>query len=252
MALLGVHIIIQARMNSTRLPGKVLKPFVGEYTFLQWIVERLRTSEVAEHVIVATSTASEDDMIASLCVQSEYDYYRGSEEDVLSRYWSASQRFNSKIIVRATSDNPFIDVLEMDRLVRVLVEEGLAYANNHVGGLPVGAGTECFTQAALERASIEAHDAFDREHVTPYFRRNSASFPQKNIDALLKHPLAPSVRLTLDTPEDYDFFISLGRSLRVDGLQNQPSTTDVLNHLAKHPELVAINNHVLQKTFPKL
>lgn len=246
----GVHIIVQARINSTRLPGKILKPFAGEYTFLEWLVERLRTSRVAEKVIVATSTTTSDDVIEQLCKRRGYEYARGSEEDVLSRYWKTAQQFNSKIVVRATSDNPFIDIAEMDRMVRTLINERLDYANSHASGLPIGTGAECCTVEALQHAHEAAHDAFDREHVTPYLRNHPDLFRQKNIRALSVPPFTTSIRLTLDTPEDYDFLTSLGRGLGLVDTGHQPSTTEVLEYLSNHPELLAINKNVIQKTFP--
>ena len=246
----GVHVIIQARMGSTRLPGKTLEICAGGLTVLEWVVERARTSRKASRVIVATTADPKDDVIENLCRRRGYDYVRGSELDVLARYLQAARQFDSHIIVRVTADNPLIDAHEMDRIVDVLENEGLDYASNHPAGLPLGTGSEVFTREALERAAEAAHDPYEHEHVTPYFYRHPELFRQREVAPEAIHPFAPSVRLTIDTPEDLQFFRTLATELALKDPSEQPATNEILSYLAEHPELPAINQDVVQKTFP--
>lgn len=247
----GTHAIIQARMGSTRLPNKVLLPFVGDCTFLEWVVDRLRTSNVLEKVIVATTTNPLDDAIEALCIRRAYDYIRGSEEDVLNRYVEGAQKFGSTLIVRAISDNPLTDVLEMDRMIGILESEQLDYANNHPGGLPGGTGSEVFTHEAFKRVAKEAQDPYEHEHVTPYFYRHPELFIQRTVAPAVLHPFAPKVRLTLDTPEDLQMLRALATGMDFSKPEEQPTTNEILTYLESHPELVEINKAVVQKTFPK-
>jgi len=247
----NTHIIIQARMGSSRLPGKILMPFVGGYTFLEWVVDRVRTSNVADTVIVATTTNPFDDAVEELCVRRGYDYLRGSEEDVLDRYFEAAQKFQSRIMVRVMSDNPLVDIPEMDRLIETRESEGLDYANNHPAGLPVGTGSEVFTFEAFKRVAAEAKDPYEHEHVTPYFYRHLELFKQRNVEPVVVHPFAPQVRLTLDTSEDLQLLKALAAGMGFSRPEDQPTTNEILSYLEAHPELVRLNQAIVQKTFPK-
>lgn len=246
-----VHVIIQARMDSTRLPRKIIMPFAGGRTFLEWIVERARTSRIADKVIVATTTKAADDAIEALCIRHKYDYSRGSEEDVLGRYAAAAQKFGSRIIVRITSDNPLTDIAEMDRMLEILNSEKLDYVTNHLAGLPVGSGAEVFTFAALERVAEGAKDSYEREHVTPYFYRHPELFKQRHVAPREIYPFALKARLTLDTIEDLEFFRSLAAHMGLSDPAKQPTTGEILSFLEKHQEIVAINKDVVQKTSHK-
>ncbi len=200
----AIDIIIQARMGSTRLPGKVLLPFAG-VSVLEYIVESARASSRVGNVIVATTINPKDDAIEELCKKRLYIYSRGSEQDVLGRYYEAARRFASEIIGRVTSDNIFTDMIEMSRLVDILINENLDYVSNHRSGMPVGTGSEVFTFHALEAAHHDAKLDYEREHVTPYFYKHSELFKQKDV-APLKSYNADGIRLTLDTEEDYQMF----------------------------------------------
>lgn len=246
-----IHIIIQARSNSTRLPNKILLPFVGGFTFLEWIVERAKTSSFAEKVIVATTESVEDYETEVLCKRRKYDYFRGSEEDVLGRYWKTVERFGSKIIVRVTSDNPFIDIPEMDRVIGMLQSENLDYANNHSAGLPIGTGVEVFTRESFIRVVAEAKDKYEHEHVTPYYYRHPELFKQMKIPPLNVHKFSTKVRLTIDTIEDLNFLRALSNGIGFSDPFHQPSTNEILSFLQLHSEIVAINNNVQQKTLPQ-
>lgn len=247
----GIHVIIQARMASSRLPGKILAPFVGVFNPLEWIIERARLSTYAERVIVATTTNPKDDKTEKICIKAGCDCVRGSEDDVLSRVAGAAAKFQSRIIADATGDNPFFDLAEMDRMIEIVEKEHLDYANNHPAGVPLGTGTQVFTGAAFARVAAEATDPYDHEHVTPYFYHHPELFKQREVAPLHIHPFAPHVRLTLDTPEDLALLQAVARGLGFSDPKQQPSTNEILSYLQSHPEIMAINQSIRQKTFPK-
>lgn len=245
------HVIVQARMGATRLPGKVLEEFTHGYSFLEWIVERAKLSSSVHQVIVATTTNEGDDRIVELCERQGYEFMRGSEDDVLQRYVDATKKFGGEIIVRVTADNPLVDIMETDRLIETLVAEQLDYASNHPAGLPLGTGSEVFTIQALMRAAKEAKDSYEREHVTPHLYRNPELFKQRNVAPVVVHPFASKVRLTLDTPQDMEFLRLLSKEMGLVKPGSQPSTGEILTYLEHHPNVVAINSSIEQKTFPQ-
>lgn len=193
-------IVLQARMGSTRLPGKVLKELSGRF-MLSHIIERLKKVANAEVLIVATSTTAADDAIEKYCSQEGVACFRGDESDVLDRYYRAAIKFKLTNIVRATADNPFVDPMEIDRLIGLHKKTGADYTHSF-GALPIGVGAECFTFAALERSWKEGMKPNHREHVNEYIQENPALF---QIEALPVSPdkTAPELRLTVDTPEDF-------------------------------------------------
>ena len=191
-------------MGSTRLPGKVLRPLAGK-PMLAWIVERLSASRKAGPVVLATSTAQTEAPLVALAESLGVTVFRGSEPDVLDRYYRCAAERGFSAVVRATGDNPFVDPEELDRLVDLFEAKALDYASafpSFGSGLPVGAGLEIFTFAALERSWKEGRGPHHREHVNEYMQENPALFAQ----AVLKAPpekTAPDLSLTVDTPEDF-------------------------------------------------
>lgn len=247
----GVHVIIQARMGSSRLPGKILKPFVGEYTPLAWLVERARGSALAGKVIVATTTNPKDDTTEAACKAMGCDVYRGSEDNVLDRYLQAIRAHDSNVILQINGDEPFVDIAEMDRLGQTLIDHGLDYANNHPTALPLGTGAEAYTRESFEKMASLTQDLYDLENITPYFYNHLELFKQTILEPAAPHSFAKEARMTLDTAEDFEFLQKLAQGMGFSRPGDQPSTTEILNYLEAHPELVAINRHVVQKTFPK-
>lgn len=247
----GIHIIIQARLGSSRLPGKILMPFAGGRTFLEWVVERAKRSRYAERVIVATTDSPKDDEIETFCKTKGYDYVRGSENDVLARYALAATQFNSKVLIRITSDCPLVDISEIDRAIELLQEKELDYVNTHAAGAPLGAGGEVFTREAFARAAALAQDPYEHEHVTPYFYRHPELFSQENLAPVVVHSFAPNARLVLDYPEDRVFLTRLAQEMKIIDPATQPSTYEILEYLEARPELVSVNAHMAQKSFPK-
>ena len=192
-------IILQARYNSTRLPGKALEALAGR-TILEHCLRRLITAGVAR-VVLATTWEPEDDALAMIARRLGVSVYRGDAHDVLGRFADAARFYELDPVLRATGDNPAVDVQAPGRILSALRLTQADYV--HESGLPYGAAVEGMTMEALQRAAAIAHDGDDREHVTTFIRNNPDLFKVAQINAPV--PLArPSLRLTVDTREDLD------------------------------------------------
>jgi len=240
-------------MGSTRLPGKVLKRLANEKV-LSHVVRRVRLAKRLDGICIATTESPADEPIVSECARLGVSCWRGSEQDVLSRYFDAAQACGAKVIVRVTSDCPLFDGALLDEMLALFqsegnllstqrgrpVGEGLDYMSNvQVRRFPRGLDAEIFTFAALTRAHREATQPHEREHVTPYFYQHSELFRLHSFEGaedLSAH------RWTLDTPEDWQFVEAVYEALG-------PSfdTLAVLNLLKARPELATLNRHVEQK-----
>jgi spore coat polysaccharide biosynthesis protein SpsF len=240
------HVFIQARLGSTRLPGKVMMDLAG-HPVLWHDLQRIRAAKTVSDVIVATTVDPSDDRIASACDEWGTKAHRGSVEDVLDRFHGAAKRFGSDVIVRVTSDCPLIDPHVIDLTVRALKNHDYV-TNVFDRNFPRGMDAEVFTRAALDRAHREATKPFDREHVTPYIREHTDLFKTANVDMPDAYHF-PQFRLTLDTPEDYALFRAIYDQFYREGeLIRVP---EVLRWLAQHPEIAALNAKVYQKPDPK-
>jgi spore coat polysaccharide biosynthesis protein SpsF (cytidylyltransferase family)/aryl-alcohol dehydrogenase-like predicted oxidoreductase len=190
--------IIQARMGSTRLPGKVLRPILGK-PMLELLIRRVRKADLIEAIVVATTTQSQDDAVAGLVKSlSGIELFRGRENDVLNRYQGAAVMVEAGTIMRVTADNPFFDWVLADRLLEMFAEGEYDYLSTAF--FPYGIGLEVFSLEALCRAHKEAHSPYEREHVTPYFYQNPELF---RVGTLKCERDLSHVRLTVDTPEDF-------------------------------------------------
>ncbi|MDD2621248.1 MAG: glycosyltransferase family protein, partial [Syntrophomonadaceae bacterium] len=166
-------IIVQARMNSSRLPGKILKRVLDK-TLLEYQLERLQRVKSADNLVVATTVNNSDDPVVELCKQLGVSYYRGSEEDVLSRYYYAAREYNAEALVRITADCPLIDPQVVDRVIAYYLRhmDSCDYVSNvSQRTYPRGMDTEVFTFSMLEEAHINALEISEQEHVTPYIRK---------------------------------------------------------------------------------
>jgi spore coat polysaccharide biosynthesis protein SpsF len=191
-------IVIQARMGSERLPGKSLAPIAGR-SLLARVVERLQVQQELP-VVVATTTLLEDDLLCEEADRLGVAVVRGSADDVLGRYAFAASLLGVPAIVRATADNPAVDLDAPLRTLEILLRSGADYVVDY--GLPVGATVEAMTLGALVRAAALATDPYDREHVTPFVKRDGRS---RAVDALAPTALRrPDLRFTVDTLEDLD------------------------------------------------
>jgi spore coat polysaccharide biosynthesis protein SpsF len=190
-------VILQARMASTRLPGKVLAP-IGARSLLAHCLARLRIGGAAP-VLLATTTNAEDDFLVETSLRYGVPVFRGPAEDVLSRFVLAARSVGARFVVRATADNPAIDI---GGPARVLAALGSSNADHVIEeGLPYGAAVEGVTVGALIRASTQASDPLDREHVTTLIRRDGRNFASISLEAP-ESVRRPDVRLTVDTNDD--------------------------------------------------
>ncbi|MFZ5718289.1 MAG: cytidylyltransferase domain-containing protein [Pseudomonadota bacterium] len=196
--------ILQARMTSTRLPGKVLEPVLGE-PMIGRQLERLARSKRLDRIMVATSTDPSDDPLAAYCEGLGHAVFRGSLGDVLDRYCGAmAQVPEADVIVRLTADCPLADWTVIDATIERLHEAGADYASNTpaVRTYPHGLDVEVMRREALMRAGREAKDPYEREHVTPYIHRRPETF---RIASLSRSPSLAHLRWTVDFPEDLAF-----------------------------------------------
>ncbi len=228
--------IVQARVGSTRLPGKVLAP-IGGTPVLTHVLRRCQAIEGVDEVVCATVRGPDGDPVAALAEKLNVTVFRGSEADVLARYHGAAHAVGAKIVMRVTSDCPLIDPEICAAVLRLREEEDADYAaNNLPPSWPHGLDCEAFTIAALDEAFSTATDPADREHVTPWIRRNRA-FHRVNL-AGPGGELADQ-RWTLDYPEDLAFLREL--HARLAGADPYPGWRDIAQLVAREPELGLIN-----------
>lgn len=235
---------IEARMASTRLPGKIMLPFVGKPD-LEIMIERLERSQTIDEIVVATTTNSQDDVIVELCCRLGVSYYRGSEKDVLKRLVETGNSVNADIIVETTSDCPVIDWRHIDYLVNLFFSGSYDYVSNIIErSFPRGLDVQVFPLSLLEKVEKTANDYAYREHPTFYIYTHPEQFRLKNWKAKGKM-FWPDLRVTLDTKEDYQVLSSVFSNLYP---ANQDfSAEDVVNFLRNHPEIVRINSEIIQK-----
>lgn len=212
-------IVLQARMGSTRLPGKVLAT-LGGWSILEHCVRRLALS--GQPVIVATTALSQDDAIEAEARRLGVEVFRGEVDDVLGRYLAAARAFGLSMLVRATADNPLVDTGGVERSLAFRQRVGADHVVER--GLPVGTAVEVVTVEALERAASLITDPYDREHVTSFIRRDSRFTALRVVaPGTLRRP---GLRLTVDTPEDLELvqriYAELGAAGRI------PALTDVI------------------------
>ena len=193
-----VGIVLQARMGSTRLPGKVLMP-LGNTTLLGWIVRRL--CALPWPLVIATSDQPRDDAIARHCEEMSVACFRGSELDVLDRYYHCAMAYGFAHVIPLTGANPCPDTEALRQLVALHLSAAADYTHS-IGDLPIGVGAEVFRFEALRNSWKEGHAANHREHVNEFILESPARFHIARLD-VPHDKVAPGLRLTIDTPEDY-------------------------------------------------
>lgn len=235
--------IVQARMGSTRLPGKVLKNLAGKPMLLRCL-ERLQRAQVLDDVVVATTVQPSDENIVKLCQECGWKFFRGSEDDVLDRYYWAAREFRADVVVRVTSDCPLIDPELVNQVVQEFLDRQpeVDYASNTFPQrtFPRGLDTEVLRFDVLEQAWREDRNPVWREHVTPYIWKQPGQF---RIHGVVNDVNYSHMRWTVDTPEDLTFVRCIYEHFGHD----QFSWRDVLVALEEHPEWLEINRHVQQK-----
>jgi spore coat polysaccharide biosynthesis protein SpsF len=238
--------IIQARMGSTRLPGKVLADIVGQ-PMLPRVVERARRAKTVDEVAVATTTDPADEAVASMCAQRGYACFRGHPTDVLDRYYRAARQFRADVIVRLTADCPLIDPGVMDLTVRTFLDADPPVdlvANRLPQGrtFPIGLDTEVCSFEALERAWKEADQPHQREHVMPYLYEVPGRFRVVLVNNDTDYGM---LRWTVDTADDLELVRAI--YARFKG-RDDFSWWEVLKLFEQEPSLGEINAGVRHKT----
>ena len=231
--------IIQARMGSTRLPGKVLMDICGK-PMLQHVIERVQ-SPVLDNMVVATTTLDEDDAIVELCNTLKCPCFRGSADDVLARYAACAKDFEADVVVRVTADCPLIDVGIMHRVIGKFISEypKSCFACTDPHCWPNGVDVEVFTSERLYMANRYAEKEYERAHVTPWMRDGLNVIYVRPPDGEACHP---EMRWTVDEQADLDFVREIYRR----GWQFR-STQEIIDVLFSYKNLTTINAHVRQK-----
>ena len=229
--------ILQARMSSSRLPGKVLRPLGGR-PMLARQIERVRRARLLDNLVVATSVEASDDAIAEFCAREKVDCHRGSLDDVLARFHGAARAFGpTDHVVRLTGDCPLSDPTIIDACVALHLANGADYTSNAFDrNYPDGLDVEVVRFAALERIAREATEPYEREHVTPRLYRNPQTF---SLDALKAPRDLSALRWTVDTPADFAFVERVFAEL--DAVKPAFGWLDVLALVNARPDIAAIN-----------
>jgi spore coat polysaccharide biosynthesis protein SpsF len=234
---MNVVVIIQARMGSTRLPGKVLMPLMGKPS-IQHVIERAKLIPDISKVVIATSKLPKDDQLVEVCESIDVSVFRGSENDVLNRYYQAALFYKASVVVRITGDCPLIDPIESGKVVRKLLNGGADYVSNvFPPKLPDGLDTEAFTIDTLKKTWKNATKKADREHVSRYIRSNPKKFKIESISYEVDFGI---YRLTLDEMDDYEL---LKKVFDILEKNNQFGyLNEVVSILKKNPDLMSINS----------
>ena len=233
--------IIQARMGSTRLPGKILRDLGGE-TVLSRVLRRVRRMRHVTEIVVATTAKNGDDAVVESARKNAVGTFRGNEEDVLDRYYQAARSFHAEAIVRITADCPLIDPEVSDHVVEEFLRIGPDYASNTLQRTyPRGLDTEVVTFDALERAWKASSEPYQRVHVTPYVYQHPEQF---NLLSITAGGDFGHQRWTLDTAEDLEFLRAVYAKL---GDRHDFAWRDVLQLMEREPGLMEINREVAQK-----
>lgn len=236
--------IIQARMGSTRLSGKVLMK-INKKTILNHVVDRVKECKYIDDIIVATSNLKKDDAIIDELNKLNIKYFRGSEENVLSRYYEAAKCYDIDNIIRITSDCPLIDANIIDNIINFYNKNDYELVTNAPNDIsqrtyPRGLDVEVFSFKILEKAYINASKAYQREHVTPYmYENNKKIYIYKNDIDYSKY------RLTLDIKEDYELIKCIYENLYKEN--NYFDMNEIIRFLEKNPSTANINKDVEQK-----
>jgi len=240
-----VAAIIQARMGSSRLPGKVLMPLSGK-PVLWHIVHRLRKCMMLDAIAITTSDRPEDDVLAAWCKAEGVPVFRGPEENVLQRYAIAVEALNPDVILRVTGDAPLIDPSTIDQVIGALIREDADYCTGDPKQPSIHEGFEPFSRRAMNRLLREAaDDPVAVEHVSAYISRHPERFRHTHINIPVEHHIS-CVRTSVDTPDDLRFLSTIYEELKA--LPGEIDVAAVVQLIRRKPELLLINQHIQQKT----
>ena len=230
--------IIQARMGSSRLPGKVMQKIDNNYTVIDYVIKQLKSAKKIEKILVATTNLTEDDVICEHLSSQKIEFYRGSSEDVLDRYYQCAREFSIDIIVRITADNPLIDPNIVDLVVDEYKKQRCDFATNTIHRtFPYGTEVEVFSFEILEKTWKNAKKPSEREHVTPFIRDPQNGFIIINT----KHREDLShLRYTVDRIEDLKLVKEIVKNISTRPILIQ----DMIELYKKRPEIFEINKNV--------
>lgn len=238
--------IVQARMTSSRLPGKVLRTldYKNGISVLGSVIERLRACRTLDQVIIATTINEEDDPLVEYAKREGIAFYRGSENDVLERFYGAATEFELDNIVRITSDCPFIDPDVIDELTEMFIRGGYQYASNCIRRTyPHGLDCEILTYDVLRWMHENTEDKFYREHVTSYITSHQDEFSIGSLT--LDDEDYSDVRITVDTINDYTLSCLIAELIKDE--KDRMSFRTVLKCFEEHPYISFINADIVQK-----
>lgn len=236
---------VEARMASSRFPGKILKDILGKPS-LEHLVDRVRKSKLIDEVVIATTVNPLDDSVEEWAKSSDISFYRGSEEDVLSRVLEAAKAYQADLIVELTGDCPLLDPVLIDEVIQHYLDNDFDYvSNNKERSYARGFDTQIFSVNVLDEVNRLTQDPADREHVSLYIYEH----PERYKLSTVKAPpalFAPEMRLCVDTPEDFQVVNSIFQAL----YPKNPafSAEDIMLFMNKHPEIAALNSTIKQKT----
>ena len=234
----NISAIIQARIGSTRLPGKVLMK-LNEDTVLSLLLKQLKHSKFLTEIIIATTTNPEDDVIEKFAISNNIKLFRGDSDNVLDRYYQCAKNFSLTHIVRITADNPLIDPEIIDQAIKKYSTFNYDYLTNSIDRtFPNGTEVEIFSLDALEIAWKYAKKKSEREHVTSYFYNNPKKF---KIHHFKQKKNQSKFRYTIDRKEDYALVVEI-----LSRIKKRPiRTSDIIDLLTTNPQLLKLNSHII-------
>tara|TARA_B110000014_G_C20062420_1_gene553381 strand:- start:295 stop:1077 length:783 start_codon:yes stop_codon:yes gene_type:complete len=237
--------IIQARMGSTRLPGKAMKKINDEIPMLGFQLEQLKFSKCIDKIIIATTTMDIDNLIVNFCKEHNLECFRGSSNDVLDRYYHCAKKFKFSIIVRITSDNPLIDPEIVDNVINEFLNSECDYmTTEYPKTYPLGFAVEIFNSKSLEKAWNDSQLPSEREHVTPYLIKNKNLFNHKNYSY---HKDISHLRCTVDTEDDFKLIEKIIQKTNTRPIY----LADILKLFQNEPSLFEMNNHIKHDGYEK-
>ena len=229
--------IIQARMGSSRLPGKVFMKSDNGTPILYHVINQLRHCSKVKNLVIATTTNQEDDEIEKFANNNSVNVFRRKEKDVLDRYFQCAKKYSFSTIVRITADCPLIDPQIVDKVIEQFFSGNYDFATNTLTRtFPIGTDVEVFSFSALKRTCESAQLPSEREHVTPYLR-NERNFKIINVQ---NDKNISSLRLTVDRIEDFELIKQILKNISI----NPIHLGDVLELFSRKPELIEINKHI--------
>ena len=229
--------IIQARMGSSRLPGKALMKNDSGKPLLYYVTNQLRYCSKVKNLVIATTTNQEDDEIEKFANNNSINVFRGKEKDVLDRYFQCAKKHSFSTIVRITADCPLIDPQIVDKVIEQFFSENCDFATNTLTRtFPIGTDVEVFSFSALNRAWENAQLPSEREHVTPYLR-NKENYKIINVE---NDKNISNLRLTVDRIEDVELIKQILNNISINPIHLE----DILELFSQKPELIEINKHI--------